>query len=189
MIWTTACGYEYASCGTRKSAGPREDHGSRLCSHCNARVWPVGGGERGGRPGNRQDRFHSADDRPAAVDRQAGQAAGVKLYMAQHGDTVAGKKSSSSSRMTARVPDNTKRIAQELIVNDKVAFLAGFGVTPAALSVAPLATEAKCRKSSRRPAPRSSPRSRPTSCAPASRWRNRPCRWRTGRRKTASKKS
>ena len=41
------------------------------------------------------------------------------------------------------MPDNTKRIAQELIVNEKVNFLAGFGVTPAALAVAPLATEAK----------------------------------------------
>ncbi len=41
------------------------------------------------------------------------------------------------------VPDNTKRIAQELIVNDKVNIIAGFGVTPAALAAAPLATEAK----------------------------------------------
>jgi branched-chain amino acid transport system substrate-binding protein len=41
------------------------------------------------------------------------------------------------------VPDNTKRIAQDLIVNDKVTFLAGFGVTPAALAVAPLASEGK----------------------------------------------
>jgi branched-chain amino acid transport system substrate-binding protein len=41
------------------------------------------------------------------------------------------------------VPDNTKRIAQDLIVNDKVTFLAGFGVTPAALAVAPLASESK----------------------------------------------
>ncbi len=41
------------------------------------------------------------------------------------------------------VPDNTQRLAQELIVNDKVAVLAGFGVTPAALAVAPLATQAK----------------------------------------------
>ena len=33
--------------------------------------------------------------------------------------------------------------AQELIVNDKVNFIAGFGVTPAALAAAPLATQAK----------------------------------------------
>ena len=41
------------------------------------------------------------------------------------------------------MPDNSKRLAQELIVNDKVSFLAGFGVTPAALAVAPLATQGK----------------------------------------------
>ena len=41
------------------------------------------------------------------------------------------------------MPDNTKRLAQELIVNDKVNIIAGFGITPAALAVAPLATEAK----------------------------------------------
>jgi branched-chain amino acid transport system substrate-binding protein len=71
------------------------------------------------------------------------EAAGAKLYLAQHGDTVAGKKVELIIRDDATVPDNTKRIAQELIVNDKVTFLAGFGITPAALSVAPLATEAK----------------------------------------------
>jgi branched-chain amino acid transport system substrate-binding protein len=41
------------------------------------------------------------------------------------------------------IPDNTKRIAQELIVNDKVQIIAGFGITPAALAAAPLATQAK----------------------------------------------
>ena len=63
--------------------------------------------------------------------------------MEQHGDTVAGKKVEVILKDDGAVPDNTKRIAQEMIVNDKVNFLAGFGVTPAALSVAPLATEAK----------------------------------------------
>jgi branched-chain amino acid transport system substrate-binding protein len=71
------------------------------------------------------------------------EAAAAKLYMAQHGDTVAGKKLELIIKDDGAVPDNTKRIAQELIVNDKVSFLAGFGITPAALSVAPLATEAK----------------------------------------------
>ena len=71
------------------------------------------------------------------------EAAGIKLYMAQHGDTVAGKKIELIIRDDAAVPDNTKRIAQELIVNDKVNFVAGFGVTPAALSVAPLSAESK----------------------------------------------
>jgi len=71
------------------------------------------------------------------------ESAGAKLYMAQHGDTVAGKKIELIIRDDAAVPDNTKRIAQELIVNDKVAFVAGFGITPTALAVAPLATESK----------------------------------------------
>jgi branched-chain amino acid transport system substrate-binding protein len=70
-------------------------------------------------------------------------AAAAKLYLQQNGDTVAGRKIELIIKDDAAVPDNTKRIAQELIVNDKVNFLAGFGVTPAALSVAPLATEAK----------------------------------------------
>jgi branched-chain amino acid transport system substrate-binding protein len=71
------------------------------------------------------------------------QLAAIKLYMAQHGDMVAGKKVALIIRDDATIYDNTKRIAQELIANDKVAFLAGFGVTPSALAVAPLATEFK----------------------------------------------
>jgi branched-chain amino acid transport system substrate-binding protein len=70
-------------------------------------------------------------------------AAAVKLFQQQHGDTVAGKKVQVIIKDDGAVPDNSKRLAQELIVNDKVNFLAGFGVTPAALAVAPLATEAK----------------------------------------------
>jgi branched-chain amino acid transport system substrate-binding protein len=71
------------------------------------------------------------------------EAAAAKLYMAQHGATVAGKKIELIVKDDGAVPDNTKRIAQDLIVNDKVTFLAGFGVTPAALAVAPLASEGK----------------------------------------------
>ena len=69
--------------------------------------------------------------------------AAVDLYMKQHGDTVAGKKIQVILRDSASVPDNTKRLAQELIVNDKVNVIAGFEITPAAMVVAPLATEAK----------------------------------------------
>ena len=69
--------------------------------------------------------------------------AGAKLYMQQNGDTVAGKKIELIIKDDGGVPDNTKRLAQELIVNDKVAVLAGFALTPGALAVAPLATEAK----------------------------------------------
>jgi len=69
--------------------------------------------------------------------------AAVRLYLQQHGNLVAGRKIEVILRDDAAVADNTKRIAQELIVNDKVAFIAGFGVTPAALAAAPLATQAK----------------------------------------------
>lgn len=40
-------------------------------------------------------------------------------------------------------PDVTKRLAQELVVNDKVDVLAGFGLTPPALAAAPIATQSK----------------------------------------------
>jgi branched-chain amino acid transport system substrate-binding protein len=70
-------------------------------------------------------------------------AAAIRLYMARNGDTVAGKKIEVLIKDDGAVPDNTKRLAQELIVSDKVNFLVGFGVTPAALAVAPLSTEAK----------------------------------------------
>src|SRR6201992_953788 len=53
----------------------------------------------------------------------------IKLYMKQHGDTVAGKKVEVILKDDATLPDNTKRLAQELIVNDKVNIIAGFGVT------------------------------------------------------------
>lgn len=69
--------------------------------------------------------------------------AAVDLYMKEHGDTVAGKKIQVILRDTGTVVDNAKRLAQELIVNDKVSVIAGFEVTPAAMAIAPLATEAK----------------------------------------------
>ena len=69
--------------------------------------------------------------------------AAVRLYQQEHGDSVAGKKVEVIVKDDGAVPDNTKRLAQELIVNDKVSVIAGFGVTPAALAAAPLATEAK----------------------------------------------
>ncbi|HYI07277.1 MAG TPA: ABC transporter substrate-binding protein, partial [Reyranella sp.] len=46
--------------------------------------------------------------------------AAVKLYQAKHGTTVAGKKVEVILKDDGAVPDNTKRLAQELIVNDKV---------------------------------------------------------------------
>jgi branched-chain amino acid transport system substrate-binding protein len=68
--------------------------------------------------------------------------AGVRLYVAQHGDSVAGKKIEILLRDDGSVPDVAKRLTQELVVNDHVAIL-GAGTTPSAMSMAPLATEAK----------------------------------------------
>jgi branched-chain amino acid transport system substrate-binding protein len=69
--------------------------------------------------------------------------AAVRLYMAQNGSTVAGKKVEIILKDDTSAPDVTKRIAQELVVNDKVNVLAGFGLTPLALATAPVATQAK----------------------------------------------
>jgi branched-chain amino acid transport system substrate-binding protein len=69
---------------------------------------------------------------------------GVQLYMKQHGDSVAGKKIEIIRRdSTGAAPDVAKRLAQELVTRDKVDFLAGFVLTPNALAVADVATEAK----------------------------------------------
>jgi branched-chain amino acid transport system substrate-binding protein len=67
---------------------------------------------------------------------------GARLYMQQHGDTVAGKKIELIVKDDGSVPDVGKRLAQDLIVTDKIAILGG-GITPSALTIAPLATEAK----------------------------------------------
>lgn len=69
--------------------------------------------------------------------------AAMRLYIQQHGDTVAGKKVELMVKDDGAIPENTKRLAQELIVRDRVNFLVGFAITPSALAVAPLATEAK----------------------------------------------
>jgi len=69
--------------------------------------------------------------------------AAAKLYMQQKGDTVAGKKIQLILKDDTGTADVTKRLAQELIVQDKVTVLAGFGLTPLALATAPLATQAK----------------------------------------------
>lgn len=69
--------------------------------------------------------------------------AAVKLYMAQNGTTIAGRKVELILRDDAGVPEQTRRLAQELVASEKVAVLAGFGVTPAALAAAPVLTQAK----------------------------------------------
>lgn len=69
--------------------------------------------------------------------------AAARLYMQQNGTTVAGKKIELIVRDDAGRAENTARIAGELIQNDKVSFIAGFGLTPLAMATAPIATNAK----------------------------------------------
>lgn len=68
----------------------------------------------------------------------------VRLYMQEHGDTVAGRKIQVLIKDdTGIAPAVSKRQAQNLLIQDKVDILAGFGMTPSAFAVAPLATETK----------------------------------------------
>jgi len=67
---------------------------------------------------------------------------GARLYVQQHGDTVAGRKIQLIVKDDATSPEAAKRLAQELIVNDKVAII-GAGITPSSLAIAPIATQGK----------------------------------------------
>ena len=67
----------------------------------------------------------------------------IKLYVKQHGDTVAGRKIEFIRRDDAGSPDVAKRMARELTVNDNVDILAGFVITPEALAVADVSEQAK----------------------------------------------
>lgn len=68
---------------------------------------------------------------------------GVDLYL----DEVDGKAGNTRIEVIYRDefggPDRAKQVTQELIVRDRVQFLAGFNLSPSALAVAPLITEAK----------------------------------------------
>jgi len=69
---------------------------------------------------------------------------GMKTYLKLHGDTFGGRKVEFIQRdTTGAAPDIAKRLAQELITRDNVDILAGFGLTPNALAVAPIDAEAK----------------------------------------------
>ena len=70
--------------------------------------------------------------------------AGMKAYMKQHGDTVAGARSSSSPatpEARRRTWPSASRRSWSRATRSQ--FLAGFGLTPNAMAVAPVATEAK----------------------------------------------
>jgi branched-chain amino acid transport system substrate-binding protein len=99
-------------------------------------------------------RAHAADPAPFKIGfilPMTGQSASTgkqieaaaKLWMAQNGSTVAGRKIELLIKDDAGVADTTRRIAQEYVVNDKVDVLAGFGLTPLAFATAPIATQSK----------------------------------------------
>ena len=69
--------------------------------------------------------------------------AGVKLWMALNGNTVAGRRIEVILKDDAGTADVTRRLAQELVVNDKVTAIAGFCLTPLGLAAAPIATQSK----------------------------------------------
>jgi branched-chain amino acid transport system substrate-binding protein len=69
--------------------------------------------------------------------------AAIKLWVAQNGNKAGGKKVELIVKDDAGVADTTRRLAQELVVNDKVVALAGFGLTPLALATAPIGTQSK----------------------------------------------
>jgi branched-chain amino acid transport system substrate-binding protein len=69
---------------------------------------------------------------------------GIKLYMQQHGDTVAGKKIEVIRKDVGGIaPEVAKRLAQELVVRDGADILAGFALTPNALAAADVSAQAK----------------------------------------------
>jgi branched-chain amino acid transport system substrate-binding protein len=68
---------------------------------------------------------------------------GAQLFLQQNGERVAGKKIELIVKDDAAAADQTKRLTQELIVNDKVNVLAGYGLTPLAFAAAPIATSAQ----------------------------------------------
>lgn len=69
--------------------------------------------------------------------------AGAKLFMALNGDQAGGRKVELVVKDDTGVADITKRLAQELIVHHKVAVISGFGLTPLAMAVGPIISQAK----------------------------------------------
>lgn len=77
----------------------------------------------------------------SAVGKQVD--AGVRLYLAQHGETLGGRRIEVLLKDDGAVPATSRRLAQELVSTDKVDALAGFAITPSALAVAPIATQSR----------------------------------------------
>ena len=67
----------------------------------------------------------------------------IKLWMSQTGGKIGSRKVEVLIKDDGGVADTTRRLAQELVVNDRVVALGGFGLTPLALATAPIATQSK----------------------------------------------
>jgi branched-chain amino acid transport system substrate-binding protein len=68
----------------------------------------------------------------------------VKLFQKQHGDTIAGRKIEFIKRDTGGPsPDVAKRLATELVTQDKVDMIVGIDYTPTAVGVGTVSTQAK----------------------------------------------
>jgi branched-chain amino acid transport system substrate-binding protein len=69
---------------------------------------------------------------------------GIKLYMKQNGDTVAGKKIEIIRKDSGGIaPDVAKRLSQEVIVREGAKILAGYDLTPNAMAAADVSAQAK----------------------------------------------
>lgn len=69
---------------------------------------------------------------------------GARLYLGQNGNKLGDRPVELLVKDdTGVAPEVSKRAAQEFLVQDKVAILAGFGLTPSAFAVAPLSATAK----------------------------------------------
>jgi branched-chain amino acid transport system substrate-binding protein len=69
---------------------------------------------------------------------------GIKLYMKEKGETVAGKKIELIRKDSGGIaPDVATRLAQELITRDNVDILAGFTLSPNTIAVSKVSAEAK----------------------------------------------
>lgn len=70
--------------------------------------------------------------------------AGIKLYVKKHGDSIGGKKLEFIRKDVGGIaPPVAKRLAEELVVRDKVDILAGFVLTPNAIAACGVSEEAK----------------------------------------------
>lgn len=70
--------------------------------------------------------------------------AAIAVWMKQHGDTIAGRKVEIIKRDDGGIaPDTAARLAQELIVQDKIQVLLGAVYTPNAIALARVSTQAK----------------------------------------------